>query len=127
LLRGILNAAQGAIVAGTNAGCPNTLAVNQTTSTDLHTMSATGYICSIVLVSASQQGISINEGTGSVCGTGTAYLLGGSGGTTQVAANGGFSATSFMPIIQMKVSADHLCLIQSGAGNVSGFITYSDH
>jgi hypothetical protein len=108
------------------AYCPNTIAVNQTASTDLYTSTNKIYVCSIVLISATQQGLSLAEGTGSVCGTGTAYLLGGSGGTAQIAANSGFSTPSALPWLKSKTTADHLCLIQSGSGNVSGTITYAD-
>lgn len=107
--------------------CPSVIAVNQTTSTDLHTFTAKGHICSIMLISATAQSITLAEGTGSVCASGTAYLIGGSGGTTALAANGGFSMVAGTPWLDMQTAADHLCLDQSSTGNVSGVITYSDH
>ena len=106
----------------------NTIPINQTTSggVDVHTFTGYGYICSIVLISGTQQSIGLAEGTGSVCGTGTAYLMGGSGGTMVLAQYGGFSAVSGTPFMKLKNSADHLCVLQSSTGNVSGFITFAD-
>lgn len=115
-------------VAGPTAAsaCPSTVAVNQTASADLHTFTAKGHICSIMLISATAQSITLAEGTGSNCGSGTGYLIGGSGGTLALAANGGFSMAAASPFMDMLVTADHLCLLQSSTGNVSGTITYSD-
>lgn len=104
----------------------NTIPITQTASADVHTFTGYGYICSIVLVSGTQQSISISEGTGSTCATGTAYLMGGSGGTMVLAQYGGFSAVSGTPFMKLKNSADHLCVLQSSTGNVSGFITFAD-
>ena len=104
----------------------NTIPISQTASTDVHTFTGYGYICSIVLISGTQQSISISEGTGSTCATGTAYLSGGAGGTMVLAQYGGFSAISGVPFMKLKNSADHLCVLQSSSGNVSGFITYAD-
>lgn len=108
--------------------CPNNIAINQTASTDLHTMTNFGYICLVKLISTTQQGVTLAEGTGSNCGTGTTYIDGGSGGTNQVAANGGWVIGGAGGVaIKMNASGDHLCLIQSGSGNISGIITYADH
>ena len=104
----------------------NTIPINQTASTDVKTFTGYGYICSIVLISGTQQSVSISEGTGSTCATGTAYLMGGSGGTMVLAQYGGFSAVSGTPFMKLKNSADHLCVLQSSTGNVSGFITFAD-
>ena len=104
----------------------NSIPINQTSSTDVHTFTGYGYICSIVLISGTQQSISISEGTGSTCATGTAYLLGGSGGTMALAQYGGISSVSGVPWLKLKNSADHLCVLQSSTGNVSGTITFAD-
>ena len=104
----------------------NSIPINQTSSTDVHTFTGYGYICSIVLISGTQQSISISEGTGSTCATGTAYILGGSGGTMAFAQYGGISSVSGVPWLKLKNSADHLCVLQSSTGNVSGTITFAD-
>jgi hypothetical protein len=112
----------------TATACTGTpIAINQTASTDVYTSTNKMHICSIVLVSATQQGFSLSEGTGSTCASGTALLMGGAGGTMQLAANGGFSATSGVPWLQAKNTADHLCLLQSSTGNISGTITLIDN
>jgi hypothetical protein len=84
------------------------------------------YICSIILVSATAQNISLTEGTGTTCATGAAALIGGTTASVAVATNGGFSAVSGVQWMRTKTVADHLCLLQSGTGNISGIITYSD-
>lgn len=106
--------------------CTSVLPFSQTASADLHTATGKSYICSIVLISATQQQVSLIEGTGSTCGTGTAALLGGTSASMAVAANGGFSSVSASPWLKMQTTSDHLCLLQSGVGNVSGTITYVD-
>jgi hypothetical protein len=107
--------------------CTSVIAVNQTTSTDLKTFTNFGYICSIVLVSATAQNLSLVEGTGTVCATAIAALVGGTTASLAVSANGGFSAVAGIPWLKTQTTAHHLCLLQSGAGNVSGIITYQDH
>jgi hypothetical protein len=116
-----------AIGGSTTSACPTVLNIDQTSGTDLHTFTAKGHICSIMLVSATAQSITLAEGTGSVCGSTTAYLIGGSGGTLSLAANGGFSMVAGLPWLDMGTAADHLCLLQSSTGNVSGVITVSDN
>jgi hypothetical protein len=107
--------------------CTSVIAVNQTASTDLKTSTNKLHICSIMLVSAAAQSISLVEGTGSTCGTGTTALIGGTSASLSLAANGGFSAISDRAWLETQVTGDHLCLLQGGSGNVSGTITYTDH
>lgn len=107
--------------------CSSVKAVNQTASTDLVTSVAKLHICSIVLVSATAQNLSLVEGTGTTCATGIAALIGGTTASVAVAANGGFATASERAWLVTQTTADHLCLLQSGTGNVSGVITYLDH
>lgn len=109
--------------------CTGVTAITQTTSTDVKTFTNTGFICSIVLVSDTAQFVAVVEGTGSVCATGGAALLGSTtvGSGLSLAANGGFSAVAATPWLKMITSADHLCVLQSGAGRVGGVITWQDH
>jgi hypothetical protein len=109
-----------------NDACPNVIAVNQTASTDLLTATNKLHICSIILASAAAQNISLVEGSGTTCGTGTVALIGGTTASLALAANGGFSAIADRAWLTMQTSAHHLCLLQSGSGNVSGVITYKD-
>jgi hypothetical protein len=107
--------------------CTSVQSVNQTTGTTVITGTASQflYICSIVLVSATAQNISVVEGTGTVCATGIAALVGGTTASVALAANGGFSSVAGLPWMKSKTAADNLCILQSGAGNVSGTITYT--
>lgn len=109
--------------------CTNRVAISQTTSTDILTLTNIGYICSIVLVSDTAQFVSLVEGTGSTCGTGGAALLGSTtvGSGMSLAVTGGFVAVAATPWLKMVASADHLCLLQSGSGRIGGVITYQDH
>lgn len=106
--------------------CTSIVAINQTASATVITGTASQfiYICSIVLVSATAQNLSLTEGTGTVCATGEAAVMGGTTASIAVAANGGFSSVAARPWLKTATAADGLCLEQSGAGNVSGIITY---
>lgn len=112
--------------------CTGVININQTSTTDVHTFTNIGYICAVMLISATAQNIGIDEGTGTTCETSGTALIGVSATATAtpslaVAANGGFSSVAASPWLKLQASADHLCVLQSGAGNVSGTITYADH
>lgn len=108
--------------------CPNTINIAQTATTDVHTFTHFGYICTIMLVSATAQSIGIREGTGTTCATSPTSLIGDSSGTAEVAlaANGGFSLPMGAAPMRLAASADHLCVEQSSTGEVAGTITYAD-
>ena len=110
-----------------NTLCTSSVAISQTTSTDVLTLTDRGHICSIILVSDTAQFINVITGTGTVCATGGAALIGSTtaGNGLSVSANGGFSAVSDRAWIRTP-SAVHLCVTQSGSGRLSGVITYSD-
>lgn len=103
--------------------------ISQTGGTQLITGTASEriYICSIQLVTATAQNIALVDGTGSVCATSPTGLLGGSTAATgwNFAANGGIvlppSRDSWT---KTSTDADNVCLLQSGAGQVSGSLTY---
>jgi hypothetical protein len=129
-VRNISTDAGGRTIPGQN--CTSVINIAQTTSTDVHTSTAKLHICSIVLVSATAQSIGIDEGTGTTCETGGTALIGvssTSSATPQIAlaANGGFSSVGGIPWLQTTTTADHLCVLQSGSGEVAGTITYSDY
>jgi hypothetical protein len=106
--------------------CSSVIAINQTTSTDVKTLTNNGYICSVVLVSATAQNVSIVQGTGSVCATSGVALMGGTTASMAFAANGGISSVAGTPWLKTTTTAQHLCVLQSSTGNVSGVITYQD-
>ncbi len=109
--------------------CTSIKPINQTASTDLITSTNKLHICGMLIVSATAQSISLVEGTGTVCATGIAALMGGTTAAAgmALAANGGFTHTAERAFMITQTTADHLCLLQSGAGQVSGFISYVDH
>ena len=110
---------------GTTA-CQTVVLVNQTASADLYTSVNTGHICAVSLSASATVTVSLVEGTGSTCGTGTAALIGGTSAAMTLT-TAPFNAVAASPWLKMKTAADHLCLIQSGAGTVAGVITLADH
>lgn len=109
--------------------CTGQLNVSQTTGTDLRTFTNGIHICFVFLISATAQNINLIAGTGTVCATSPIALMGGTTAATgpNLAANSGFVlGTGFYPISETSTTAQHLCLLQSGAGQVSGIIRYID-
>jgi len=82
------------------------------------------FICGILAISAVAENISIVEGSGSACGTGTVAIIGATSGALPVAAGGGFSAIQAFPWIATTTAGNAVCLIKSGVGTVAGVITY---
>jgi hypothetical protein len=107
------------------------VSINQTANAQLAagTASKKIYICSIHVVVAAATNVALVEGTGSVCATGTAGV-GGFGGATAAtgwnfAANGGIVLGNGGAAVGAEgTAADNLCLFVSGAGQVSGGISY---
>lgn len=107
------------------------VSINQTANTQLAagTSGEKIYICSIHVVVAAATSVALVEGTGSVCGTGTAGV-GGFGGTTAAtgwnfAANGGIVLGNGDAAVGAEgTSGDNLCLYISGSEQVSGGISY---
>ena len=89
------------------------------------------YICSINLISATAQNVSVVAGTGTVCATTTVAVPGLSGGATaatgwNLAANGGIAHGGGLgTIAKTTVNADNLCILQSSTGQVSGGLSYA--
>jgi hypothetical protein len=110
--------------------CTNHLPINITASTDLYTSLQHIYICAVTLIIAGQEQVSLVEGTGTTCGSGTAALMGGttagSSSGMPFAANGGMAGWSATPVIATQTLGDHLCLLKSSTNLLSGVITYVD-
>jgi hypothetical protein len=105
--------------------------INQTGNTQLAGGSALKkiYVCSIHVVAAAAANVAVVEGTGSVCGTGTAGVSGFGGATAATgwnfAANGGISLGNGDSSLGAEVnSGDNLCVFNSGSGQISGGISY---
>jgi len=101
-------------------------AVNQTASATLVTGTAGQriYVCSLLLVSAGAQLVSLVEGTGTNCATGIAALIGGTSASLSLAADSGFSTIAPFAWLSTQTTGNNLCLLQSGAGNISGTVSY---
>lgn len=103
------------------------LPISQATSTQLLTGTASNrtYVCSIVVTqpSASTQTFSLVNGTGTVCATSTAAMM---GATT--AANGmqlPFShGSGSASVAKSTVNADNVCLLQSSTDRIAGVLSY---
>jgi hypothetical protein len=105
------------------------VAINQTTSTQLLTGTASNrtYVCAINVVTATAQNIALVNGTGAVCATGTAGMMGGTTAATgwNFAANGGIVAGAGTgAVAKSTADAANVCLLQSSTGQVSGTISY---
>jgi hypothetical protein len=85
------------------------------------------YICSLSLVASAAEVVSVWEGTGTACGTGSAALA---GSTTEAnglsfAANGGIALVGGQGTALNGITANvDTCLRISGSNRVSGFVTW---
>lgn len=106
--------------------CNAQVAVNQTASATLVTGTAGQriYICSMLLVSAGAQLVSLVEGTGTNCATGIAAVVGGTTASLSLAADSGFSMAAPFAWVSTQTSANDLCLLQNGTANISGVVSY---
>lgn len=89
------------------------------------------YICSIVIVVSAAETVSVVEGTGTLCATGSKALIGNVDTTFDdtkglaLAANGGWTQTAGTPFMKTRVDADNLCIRANGSSaQISGAITY---
>jgi len=127
-------------IAGTNlvadpcqTAAKTSLPINQATASLTTIISGVSgkhtYICSIFLISAAAQNINLVAGTGTNCGT--AVHVGFFGGTSaatgpNLAANTGFTLGNGRGSVAggNDTAADNICYAASGAGQVSGVLTY---
>ena len=104
--------------------------ISQTTSTQYvtGTSSMRSFVCHIHVVSATAQNINLVSGTGSVCATSTGPMIGGTtagtGWNFQAAGDGIVVGTGVAAVAKSDTDADNICLLQSGAGQVSGVMSY---
>ncbi len=110
--------------------CDNWTNINQVAGAQLITGAASKqtHICNLFIFSATAQNVALVEGTGVVCATGTAGLMGGATAATgqNLAANQGFVLpASTVPWRKTATAADNVCLLQSGTGQVSGVIAWA--
>jgi hypothetical protein len=80
-------------------------------------------VCSILIVGADAENISLVEGTGSTCGTGTGAVIGGTTAANgpNMPAGGGFQlGNGTGTVAAQNTQGNDLCLLQSGSGRVAG-------
>lgn len=112
------------------ANAKTSVAISQTANTQIiaGTSAKKTYICSIMVVGADAENISLVEGTVTVCGTGTAAVIGGTTAANgpNMAANGGFTMGNGAATVAIasNANADNVCLFQSGSGRIAGVVTY---
>ena len=106
--------------------CTSQAAISQVAGTQI-IAGVTGqrtYICAVFLLSADAKNLSLVEGTGTVCATGTAGIIGGAAASVAVAANGGFVVATPTAFARTAGTNVNVCILQSTAGNVSGIVTF---
>jgi hypothetical protein len=106
--------------------CPFVANISSTAAVQLVTNPGGKFIhvCSFSVIIAGAESISLVEGTGSTCATGTTGLYGGTSASAALAANGGLAMTSDRITIPMQKAGDNVCLLKSAANNASGILTY---
>lgn len=85
------------------------------------------YICSIAIIAGAAEIFNLTAGTGSTCGTNTVAVMGSTTAANglSLAANGGLTlGNGGAALAATTVTADDLCLQQSGSNRLSGSITY---
>ncbi len=136
----ILAAVQSAIPAGTarigyitDDPCSNLAknvsAISQPTSSRLFQASPANknYICSIAIVPADAENVSLVEGTGALCATNISPIIGGTtpaNGLNLVAGGGIAWGSGSGTVTKGYTAGQDLCLLQSGTGRVSGSLTW---
>lgn len=107
------------------------VAISQTANTKLVTKVSAKktYVCSIMVVGADAENISVVEGTQTTnpCDTGVAAIIGGTTAAAgpNLAANGGFTMGSGSGTVASGATTNlDVCLFQSGSGRVAGVLTY---
>lgn len=106
--------------------CPYVANISVTAATQLvtNTGGQAIHVCAFAVVLAGAESVSLVEGTGSTCATGTKGLYGGTSASIAFAANGGSNLLSDRIILPMQVRGDNLCLLKSAANNASGTLVY---
>ena len=86
------------------------------------------YLCSINLIAGAPDSVALVEGTGTICGTGTVGIAGGTTADTgwNFAANGGLTlGNGFGMVARTAVAADNICLFVGSGAQVSGSIVWA--
>lgn len=111
---------------------PTTLEINQSATGPLTIVTGVAakkiYICSMFIISTSEQSVNLLEGTGANCGASVIRgLFGGTSAGTgpSLIAHSGWTLGSGEHRVQMtKTSGTNLCLASSSTGRINGTINY---
>lgn len=111
------------------ANAKTSVAISQTAGTKLFSQVSAkkNYICSIMIFGADAENISLVEGTGTVCATSIAAIIGGTTAANgpNLAANGGLTFGNGAATVAAGANNNFdVCLLQSGSGRVAGVLTY---
>ena len=109
-------------------GTKSSTAISQTTNTKLFSAvsSKINYVCSFFIMGADAENLSLVEGTGTVCATNTAPIIGGTTAANgaNFAANNGVAHGNGAAYVAAGANANFdVCLFQSGSGRVAGTMT----
>lgn len=114
---GIIQATASAAISSTAAGGPTQL-IAASGSTKI-------YVTNYQIIASGAGTFAWVTGTGTNCGTGTAYLTGSSGHPMSFAANGGISNGGGLGPIMITGAGGELCYITTGAVDISGSVAYA--
>ena len=83
------------------------------------------YVCSYNLTIGTAETVSMVEGTGATCGTGTAAMVGGTTAAAGVSI-GSINYGGGSGVVTRTVTAgDNVCLLKSGAGTLAGVVGWT--
>lgn len=105
------------------------LAISQATSTQLFagTSAKKTYVCGLSIVATTAENVSLISGTGTVCATNAAAMIGGTTGVLGMAfaANGGINMGGANASVAVSAAnADNVCLVQTGSVRIGGVMSY---
>ena len=106
------------------------LPISQNTTPTNQIIAASGttaiYICSLSLISASANTVSLSTGTGSNCGTSLTALIGSvtPANSMSLAANGGLTLGGGLGTVAVTAASGEVCLGLGSAAYVAGNLTY---
>src|SRR5215469_9221726 len=115
----------GASIANTTS---TPISITTTTQIISGTVGKQTYLCSINLIAGAPDNVALVEGTGTICGTGTAGIAGGTTAATgwNFAANGGLTlGNGFSMVARTATAADNVCLMVSSGAQVSGSVIWA--
>lgn len=120
----VTSGATGGLLSGIVA-CDSHALLNMTTATTTEIVALTAsqsiYVCSILVSSAGTSTVTVQRGTGTNCGTGTAAMSAGHELTAQV----GYARGSGLGTIMRGTASNALCITSSAAVNVHIDVSYA--